>query len=142
MLNHVVLMGRLARDVEVRYSQSQNGEMAVGRFSIAVDRYTNSGDENKADFINCVAFGKTAEFISKYFGKGNMLAVIGRITTGSYTNKDGVKVYTTDVVVERASFTGEKRELQDAGVNESQPSIKDSDGFMKVDESIEDELPF
>ena len=142
MLNHVVLMGRLARDVEVRYSQSQNGEMAVGRFSIAVDRYTNSGDENKADFINCVAFGKTAEFISKYFGKGNMIAVIGRITTGSYTNKDGVKVYTTDVVVERASFTGEKRELQDAGVNESQPSIKDSDGFMKVDESIEDELPF
>lgn len=142
MLNHVVLMGRLARDVEVRYSQSQNGEMAVGRFSIAVDRYTNSGDENKADFINCVAFGKTAEFISKYFGKGNMLAVIGRITTGSYTNKDGVKVYTTDVVVERASFTGEKRELQDAGVHESQPSIKDSDGFMKVDESIEDELPF
>ena len=142
MLNHVVLMGRLARDVEVRYSQSQNGEMAVGRFSIAVDRYTNSGDENKADFINCVAFGKTAEFISKYFGKGNMLAVIGRITTGSYTNKDGVKVYTTDVVVERASFTGEKRELQDAGVHESQPSIKDSDGSMKVDESIEDELPF
>ena len=142
MLNHVVLMGRLARDVEVRYSQSQNGEMAVGRFSIAVDRYTNSGDENKADFINCVAFGKTAEFISKYFGKGNMLAVIGRITTGSYTNKDGVKVYTTDVVVERASFTGEKRELQDAGVHESQQSIKDSDGFMKVDESIEDELPF
>ena len=142
MLNHVVLMGRLARDVEVRYSQSQNGEMAVGRFSIAVDRYTNRGDENKADFINCVAFGKTAEFISKYFGKGNMLAVIGRITTGSYTNKDGVKVYTTDVVVERASFTGEKRELQDAGVHESQPSIKDSDGFMKVDESIEDELPF
>ena len=142
MLNHVVLMGRLARDVEVRYSQSQNGEMAVGRFSIAVDRYTNRGDENKADFINCVAFGKTAEFISKYFGKGNMLAVIGRITTGSYTNKDGVKVYTTDVVVERASFTGEKRELQDAGGHESQPSIKDSDGFMKVDESIEDELPF
>ena len=142
MLNHVVLMGRMTRDVEVRYSQSQNGEMAVGRFSIAVDRYTNSGDENKADFINCVAFGKTAEFISKYFGKGNMLAVIGRITTGSYTNKDGVKVYTTDVVVERASFTGEKREFQDAGVHESQPSIKDSDGFMKVDESIEDELPF
>ena len=142
MLNHVVLMGRLTRDVEVRYSQSQNGEMAVGRFSLAVDRYTNSGDDNKADFINCVSFGKTAEFISKYFGKGNMLAVIGRITTGSYTNKDGVKVYTTDVVVERASFTGEKRELQDAGVNESQPSIKDSDGFMKVDESIEDELPF
>ena len=142
MLNHVVLMGRLARDVEVRYSQSQNGEMAVGRFSIAVDRYTNSGDENKADFINCVAFGKTAEFISKYFGKGNMLAVIGRITTGSYTNKDGVKVYTTDVVVERASFTGEKRELQDEGGHERQPSIKDSDGFMKVDESIEDELPF
>ena len=142
MLNHVVLMGRLTRDVEVRYSQSQNGEMAVGRFSLAVDRYTNSGDDNKADFINCVSFGKTAEFISKYFGKGNMLAVIGRITTGSYTNKDGVKVYTTDVVVERASFTGEKRELLDAGVNESQPSIKDSDGFMKVDESIEDELPF
>ena len=142
MLNHVVLMGRLARDVEVRYSQSQNGEMAVGRFSIAVDRYTNSGDENKADFINCVAFGKTAEFISKYFGKGNMIAVIGRITTGSYTNKDGVKVYTTDVVVERASFTGEKRETQDAVGHESQPPIKDSDGFMKVDESIEDELPF
>ena len=142
MLNHVVLMGRLTRDIEVRYSQSQNGEMAVGRFSLAVDRYTNSGDENKADFINCVAFGKTAEFISKYFGKGNMIAVIGRITTGSYTNKDGVKVYTTDVVVERASFTGEKRELQDAGGHERQPSIKDSDGFMKVDESIEDELPF
>ena len=107
-MNSVSLVGRLARDPEVRYTPSQ---MAVARFTVAVDRpFTrdNGGDQQTADFISCVAFGKTAEFIERYFTKGRPIGITGRIQTGSYTNKDGAKVYTTDVVAERVEFVGNK----------------------------------
>lgn len=107
-MNSVSLVGRLARDPEVRYTPSQ---MAVARFTVAVDRpfsRDNGGDQQTADFISCVAFGKTAEFIERFFTKGRPIGLTGRIQTGSYTNKDGVKVYTTDVVADRVEFVGNK----------------------------------
>ena len=108
MLNVVVLMGRLTADPELRSSSSG---VSYCRFTVAVDRgYTKPGEEKKADFINCVAWRQTAEFVSRYFSKGSMIAVQGSIQTGSYTNRDGVKVYTTDINVDNVSFTGSKRE--------------------------------
>ena len=100
-MNKVILMGRLTRDPEVRYSQGDNA-MAIARYTLAVDRRfnRNNNDENSADFIGCVAFGKSAEFAERYLHKGTKIVATGRIQTGSYVNKDGVKVYTTDVVVE------------------------------------------
>ena len=99
-MNKAILMGRLTRDPEVRYTQGEN-QMAIARYTLAVDRrFNRNGDDNTADFISCVAFGKAGEFAERYFRKGTKIAVTGRIQTGSYTNKDGVKVYTTDVVVE------------------------------------------
>lgn len=103
-MNKVILMGRLTRDPEVRYSQGENS-MAIARYTIAVDRRVRrDGDQQTADFINCVAFGRSGEFAEKYFHKGIKIAVTGRIQTGSYTNKDGQKVYTTDVIVEEQEF--------------------------------------
>ena len=99
-MNRVILMGRLTRDPEIRYSQGESAT-AVARYTLAVDRrFNRNGDENNADFIGCVAFGKQAEFAERYLHKGIKMLVTGRIQTGSYTNKDGVRVYTTDVVVE------------------------------------------
>ena len=99
-MNKAILMGRLTRDPEVRYSQGDN-QMAIARYTLAVDRrFNRNNDENTADFIPCVAFGKAGEFAERYFRKGTKIAVTGRIQTGSYTNKDGVKVYTTEVIVE------------------------------------------
>lgn len=140
MLNSVVIMGRLTRDAEVRYSQGDN--KAIARFTLAVDRdYQREGEERAADFISCVAFGKTAEFISKYFRQGSMLAITGRIQTGSYTNKEGQKVYTTDVIVDKASFTGEKK-----GDNQNTQAAQASsigDGFMHIPDNLDDDtLPF
>ena len=105
-MNKVILMGRLTRDPEVRYSQGEN-PLAIARYTLAVDRRqsrSNGGDEQSADFINCVAFGRSGEFAEKYLHKGTKIAVTGRIQTGSYTNKEGVKVYTTEVVVEDHEF--------------------------------------
>ena len=108
-MNKVILMGRLTRDAEVRYSQGENST-AIARFSLAVDRrFRRDGDEQTADFINCVAFGKTAEFIEKYINKGRQICVSGRIQTGSYTNRDGQKIYTTEVVVEEVDFADSRR---------------------------------
>ena len=137
MINQSILMGRLTRDVELRYSQG--GDMAIARFNLAVERDYKAKNEEKpaTDFISCKAFGKTAEFISKYFRQGSMLAVVGSIQTGSYEDKDGKKVYTTDVIVNKASFTGEKAE---AG---TQPTpTTNSDGFMTIPTDIGEELPF
>lgn len=132
-MNKCSLMGRLTRDPEVR----ANGENAVARFSIAVNRrFKNAEGNYDADFINCVAFGKSAEFVEKYFHKGDMIAVTGRIQTGNYTNKDGVKIYTTDVVVEEIDFCGGKSE------NSATSNTKNND-FVNIPEGIEDEeLPF
>ena len=111
-MNKVILMGRLTRDPEVRYSNSANGQMAIARFTLAVDRRgrrnNNGGNEQTADFINCVAFGAQGEFAEKYLRKGTRMVVCGRIQTGSYTNKDGVRVYTTDIVVEELEFAESK----------------------------------
>ena len=107
-MNKVILMGRLTRDPEVRYSQGDNA-MAVARYTLAVDRrFNRNNDDQTADFISCVAFGRSGEFAEKYLHKGTKIAITGRIQTGSYTNKDGVKVYTTDVVVEDQEFAESK----------------------------------
>lgn len=119
MINFVVLMGRLTADPELRTS---NSGISYCRFTVAVDRsFTKSGEEKKTDFINCVAWRQTAEFVSRYFTKGQMIAVEGSIQTGSYTNKDGAKVYTTDILVSQVSFTGDKR----SGESASEPAPED-----------------
>ena len=141
-MNKVILMGRLTRDPDVRYSQGENAT-AVARFTLAVDRRFKRDGEPNADFINCVVFGKAAEFTEKYLRQGVKLAVTGRIQTGSYTNKDGVRVYTTDVVVEEQEFAESK--AASAQNNESPnniPNISDGDGFMDIPEDVDDQLPF
>ena len=143
-MNKVTLIGRLARDPEVRYSQGENA-MAIARYTLAVDRrFKRDGDEQTADFISCVAFGKQGEFAEKYLHKGIKIAVNGRIQTGSYTNKDGVKVYTTDVVVEEQEFC-ESKGSSDGYSSESgyRPAPATSeDGFMNIPDEMDEELPF
>lgn len=133
----------MTRDPEVRYSD--NGH-TVARFAIAVDRRFKRENEQNADFINTVAFGKTAEFVEKYFFQGNKIVVEGRIQTGSYTNQDGQKVYTTDVVAEQVEFGESKNSNNTNGpANESRPSPSSAigDGFMNIPDGVEDEgLPF
>lgn len=142
-MNKVILMGRFTRDPEVRYSQGENA-MAIARFSLAVDRRFG-GEENTADFINCIAFKKTAEFIERYFKKGMKAVVEGRIQTGSYTKEDGTKVYTTDVVVEQIEFAESKSQQNDnSGYVQPSESYnnKTSDDFMNIPDGIDEELPF
>lgn len=143
-MNKVILMGRLTRDPEVRYSQGEKST-AVARFTLAVDRRFKREGEQNADFINCISFGKSAEFAEKYFRQGTKVLISGRIQTGSYTNKDGNKVYTTDVVVEEQEFAESKNS---SGVNNStgnaaqQQTNSASDGFMNIPDGIDEELPF
>ena len=139
-MNRVILMGRLTRDAEVRYSQGDS-QSALARFTIAVDRrFKRDGDAQTADFISCVAFGKTAEFFERFGRKGTKFLIEGRIQTGSYTNKDGQKVYTTDVVVENTEF-GESKNNQQNNDNPP-PAPRDNDGFMSIPDGIDEELPF
>ena len=138
-MNKVILMGRLTRDPEVRYTQGDNA-MAIARYSLAVDRRFKRDGEPDADFINCVAFGKSGEFAEKYLKKGTKIAVVGRIQTGSYTNKDGQKVYTTDVVVEEQEFA-ESKNSGSSDNNQPAPANKDTD-FMSIPDGIDEELPF
>ena len=149
-MNKVILMGRLTRDPEVRYSQNDTS-MAIARYSLAVDRRfarRNEGsNEQTVDFINCVAFGKSAEFAEKYFRQGMRVLITGRIQTGSYTNKDGQKVYTTDIVVEDQEFADSKGAAgnNDGGfapARPSAPAMDAGDGFMNIPEGIDEELPF
>lgn len=150
-MNKVILMGRLTRDPEVRYSQGESST-AVARFTLAVDRRfarKDNGNEQSADFINCVAFGKTGEFVEKYFRQGSKAVVCGRIQTGSYTNKDGQKVYTTDVVVEEVEFAESKAAASNSnfGGSDYQPQPQNTqssapDGFMNIPTGLEEELPF
>lgn len=137
-MNKVIIMGRLARDPEVHYTQGET-PTAIARYTLAVDRRVKREGEQSADFIGVVAFGKAAEFAEKYCHKGTKLLVTGRIQTGSYTNRDGNKVYTTDVIAEDQEFCESKKSTE-----EEQPKPKtDKDGFMNVPEGIdEDELPF
>ena len=147
-MNKVILMGRLTRDAEVRYSQGENST-AIARFSLAVDRrFRRDGDEQTADFISCVAFARSAEFAEKYLHQGTKIVVTGRIQTGSYTNRDGVKVYTTEVVIEEQDFAESKAaaaQNSNMGVPQPsapQPSAAASDGFMNIPDGLEEELPF
>ena len=142
-MNKVILMGRLTRDPEVRYSQGENA-MAIARFTLAVDRRFRR-DDASTDFIGCVAFGRNAEFIEKYFRQGTKALITGRIQTGSYTNRDGQKVYTTDVVVEDQEFAESKNAQSESGfqsMSRPQPSAAIGDGFMNIPDGIDEELPF
>lgn len=134
-MNSVQLLGRLTRDPDVRYT---DGGSTIARFSLAVDRRFKQEGGDTADFINCIAFGKTAEFIEKYIFKGTKIAINGRIQTGSYTNKDGVRVYTTDVVVENVEFA----ESKGTSANNDAPAPASDGDFMSVPDGIDDELPF
>lgn len=136
-MNKVILMGRLTRDPEVRYSQGGNGT-AVARYSLAVDRRFKRDGEAGTDFINCVVFGNGAEFAEKYLHKGTKIAITGRIQTGSYTDKDGKKVYTTDVIVEEQEFAESKASNSDNAA----PQQTSYDGFMNIPDGIDEELPF
>ena len=148
-MNKVILMGRLTRDPEVRYSQGENAT-AIARYTLAVDRRfsRNNSDGQTADFISCVAFGRSGEFAEKYLRKGTKIALTGRIQTGSYVNRDGVKVYTTEVVVEDQEFAESKNTSagnSDGGysmpVSRPEPSAP-GDGFMNIPDGIDEELPF
>ena len=147
-MNKVILMGRLTRDPEVRYSSGENA-LAIARYTLAVDRRFHKDNEASADFIGCVAFGKGGEFAEKYLRQGTKIVVTGRIQTGSYTNREGQKVYTTEIVVEDQEFA----ESRAASQNNSQtsagsrqqpppPMPADKDGFMQIPDGIDEELPF
>ncbi|MCI9297747.1 MAG: single-stranded DNA-binding protein [Lachnospiraceae bacterium] len=148
-MNKVILMGRLTRDPEVRYSQGES-PLAIARYTLAVDRRfnRNNGGDNQqsADFISCVAFGRSGEFAEKYLRKGTKIAVSGRIQTGSYTNRDGQTVYTTEVVVEDQEFAESKNSNSgsDGGyTGSSRPAPSGAgDGFMNIPDGIDEELPF
>ena len=146
-MNKVILMGRLTRDAAIRYSQGESST-AIARFSLAVDRrFRRDNDEQTADFINCVAFNKTAEFLERFGRKGTKFVLEGRIQTGSHTNKDGQRVYTTDVVVENIEFAESKNSnggdgYSGAGASAPSPSGAAGDGFMNIPDGIDEELPF
>ena len=169
-MNKVVLMGRLTRDPEVRYSQGENST-AIARYTLAVDRRIKRDGEATADFISCVSFGRTAEFAEKYFHQGLRIVVSGRIQTGSYINREGQKVYTTEIVVEEQEFADSKNSSQQGGDNAPQQNTASQqpaqqggyrtpqkpvqqggynggsfgmgdDGFMNIPEGLDDELPF
>ena len=134
-------MGRLTRDPDIRYTQpnSAQEQTCIARYSLAVNRRFNRDGEQKADFISCVAFSRQAEFAEKYLHKGTKIVLAGRIQTGSYTNRDGQKVYTTDVVVEEQEFAESKTAGQIAQQN---PAPVSEDGFMEIPDGLEEELPF
>ena len=155
-MNKVILMGRLTRDPDIRYSAGENST-AVARYTLAVDRRFRRDGEQTADFISCVAFGRTAEFAEKYFHQGIRIVISGRIQTGSYTNRDGVKVYTTDVVVEEQEFAESKSASAEnsggfgGGYRQSQAAAPapapaaasaSADGFLNIPDGIDEELSF
>lgn len=135
-MNKVELLGRLTREPDIRYSNSEES-IAVARFNLAVERRHRKDGQTEADFISCVAFGRSAEFAEKYLHKGTKIVLVGRIQTGNYTNQDGQKIYTTDVVAEEMCFAESKKEGSDG---RSEPT--DENGFMNIPEGIDEELPF
>ena len=147
-MNKVVLVGRLTRDPEVRYSQGDSAT-AVARYTLAVDRKFKRDNEASADFIPCVVFGRSAEFAEKYFRQGMRVSISGRIQTGSYSNKEGVKVYTTEVIIEDQEFAESRAESEanrgafhQAAAPAPSPSVDAGDGFMNIPDGIDEELPF
>lgn len=141
-MNKVILMGRLTRDPDIRYSNNNNEACCIARLTLAIDRRFTKDGEQGADFISCVAFGKTGEFIEKYIHQGTKIVVSGRIQTGSYTNKDGQKVYTTDVVIEDCEFAESKKSASQGESNNPETSDASSEGFMNVTEDQKNDLPF
>jgi len=143
-MNKVILMGRLTRDPEVRYSAGENA-MAIARYTLAVDRRIRKENEANADFIGCIAFGRNAEFAEKYFRQGMRVVITGRIQTGSYTNREGKKIYTTDIVIEEQEFaesrsaSEQNRNFPDRNVDMKSDA---GDGFMNITDGIDEELPF
>lgn len=135
-MNKAIIMGRLTRDPEVRWSQGEK-PMAIGRYTIAVDRVARKGAEREADFFNCVAFGAQGEFAEKYFRKGMQVLVSGRMQTGSYTNRDGVKIPTFEIMVDTQEFAESKRPE-----NSTQPAGAGMDGFMNLPDGLDGEFPF
>lgn len=142
-MNKVVLVGRLTRDPEVRYSNAED-PTAIARFTLAVNRrYVKKDSEQTADFIGCVAFGKNAEFVEKYFRQGMRVSICGRIQTGNYVNKDGHKVYTTDVIIEEQEFAESKKEMDGGrGAKAFSSPSTDSNGFMHIPDGIDEDFPF
>ena len=150
-MNKVILMGRLTRDPDVRYSAGENA-LAIARYTLAVDRRFKRDGEATADFISCVAFGRAAEFAERYFHQGIRIVVSGRIQTGSYTNREGQKVYTTEVVVEEQEFAESKSASDQYAASHPSapapsaaaptPSAVSADGFMNIPDGIDEELPF
>lgn len=140
-MNKVILMGRLVRDPETKYSQGQNS-IAISRYTLAVDRRFKKDGEPTADFIQCVVFGRGAEFTEKYFRQGMKVSISGRIQTGSYTNKDGVKVYTTEVIIEEQEFAESKKAAEQNNPNHVGNVPASGDGFMNIPDGIDEELPF
>ena len=152
-MNRVILMGRLTRDPDIRYSQNGEESMAIARFTLAVDRRgsrnNRNGEQQNADFISCVAFRNQATFAENYLHQGTKMVVTGRLQTGSYTNKDGQKVYTTDVVVDELEFAESKNAAgggeaaYSAPASRPEPSAAAGEGFMNIPDGVEDEgLPF
>lgn len=138
-MNKVALVGRLVRDPDVRYT---DGGLSIARFSIAVDRrFKKEEDAQNADFPNIICFGKTAEFIEKYFKQGQRIGMTGRIQTGTYTNKEGVKIYTTEVVAEEVEFVESKSNNNDSQ-SRPDPSKASNDGFVYASDCMDEELPF
>lgn len=141
-MNNVSLVGRLVRPIELHYSQGENAT-AMCNLMLAVDRRFKKDGQDNADFISCKAFGKTAEFIEKYFDKGQRIGLTGRIQTGSYDHKDGYKVYTSDVIVDNVEFVESKgNSNSENGTSSHDNSTTGGDGFMNIPDGIDDELPF
>lgn len=140
-MNNVILTGRLTADPEVRYSMTSNGDMAIARYTIAVDRRTRREGEQNADFIRCVAFGTQAEFVEKYLSKGMKIGVVGSIQTGSYTDREGRRIYTTDIIVNSHEFLERKKDPSQA-VQSAPVQQADEEGFMNIPDGIDEELPF
>ena len=137
-MNEVCLVGRLTKDPDLRYTTGENAT-AICRFSVAVDRrYKREGEQN-ADFPSVVAWGKTAEFVQKYFCKGKPIGITGRLQTGSYTNKEGIKVYTTEVVADKVEFVGSKADNE---ATQKSSAISENPDFLNVGEEVDEELPF
>lgn len=138
-MNKVILMGNLTRNPEIRYTQGEK-TMAIARFSLAINRRFSRDGETNVDFFNCTAFGKQAEFVEKYFRQGSRMLLVGRIQNDNYTNKNGEKVYSVQIMADEIEFAERK---QDVGKNNAEPTQKqDDDDFMEIPENIESELPF
>lgn len=140
-MNKVILMGRLTRNPDIRYSPDSDNPLAIARFTLAVNRRIKQEGQQSADFISCVAYGKTAELCEKYIHQGTKLVLEGRIQTGSYTNKEGNKVYTTDVIVEQLEFAESKGAGGEQTGSRTEPGT-DADGFMTIPDGEDDGIPF